>query len=48
MSHLEERWRQAHPVVTVEFFASQEAWIDALADADAGFGIWRHARLAAV
>jgi hypothetical protein len=21
---LEERWRQAHPAVTVEFFASQE------------------------
>jgi phosphoglycerate dehydrogenase-like enzyme len=37
---LEERWRHAHPAVTVEFFASQEQWVGALADADAGFGMF--------
>jgi phosphoglycerate dehydrogenase-like enzyme len=37
---LEERWRQAHPAVTVEFFATEEAWVGALADADAAFGMF--------
>jgi D-2-hydroxyacid dehydrogenase (NADP+) len=41
---LEERWRQAHPAVAVEFFANQEEWIRALADADAGFGMFSGAR----